>query len=276
MSEEQRSSANKKSKLSGHEKEVISLADDEETSTNQVKGTLIEEETGQNVDAPQSDSERTLSQHQISKGVEKVVAVDVDQEPLINLQHITYDPAGTSGYKSKEDLIKEFLDERSVASKESCELVKEARKMEISQSSMITMKEKDSGAFRIAVTDNSQVTQVKIQMEKIAIPDKINFHRQASEVLYFDLIESYLNKQKMEEKMESLKQQNNRIKASAQAWKGRVKQLEADLLAKTSDADRKKKMKKLLDEKDMQIEELKKNPKLEPVDHPHTREFMSL
>ena len=179
MSEEQRSSANKKSKLSGHEKEVISLAGDEETSTNQVKGTLIEEETGQNVDFPQSDSERTLSQHQISKGVEKAIAVDVDQEPLINLQHITYDPAGTSGYKSKEDLIKEFLDERSVASKESYELVKEARKMEISQSSMITVKEKDSGAFRIAVTDNSQVTQVKIQMEKIAIPDKINFHRQA-------------------------------------------------------------------------------------------------
>lgn len=67
MSEEQRSSANKKSKLSGHEKEVISLEDDEETSTNQVKGTLIEEETGQNVDVPQSDSERTMSHHQMSK-----------------------------------------------------------------------------------------------------------------------------------------------------------------------------------------------------------------
>ena len=155
------------------------MADDEGTSTNKVKGILIEEETGQNVDVPQSDSERTLSQHQMSKRVEKVVAVDVDQEPLINLQHITYDPAGTSGYKSKEDLIKEFLDERGVASKESYELVKEARKMEISQSSMIAVKEKDSGVFRITVTDNSQVTQVKIQMEKITIPDKIFFHRQA-------------------------------------------------------------------------------------------------
>ena len=276
MSTEQRSSANKKSKLFGHEKEVISLADDEETSTNQVKGTLIEEETGQNVDSPQSDSQRTLSQHQISKGIEKVVAIDVDQEPLINLQHITYDPVGTSGYKSKEDLIKEFLDERSVASKESYELVKEAKKMEISKSSMIAMKEKDSGVFRIAITENSQVTQVKIQMEKIAIPDKINFHRQASEVLYSDLIKSYLNKQKMEEKMEILEQKNNRIKAFAQAWKGRVKQLEADLLAKTSDADRKKEMKKLLDEKDRLIEELKKKLKLEPADHPNTKEFMSL
>ena len=132
MSEEQKSSANKKSKLFGREKEVISLEDDEETSTNQVKGTLIEEETGQNVDVPQNDSERTLSQHQMSKGVEKVVDVDVDQEPLINLQYITYDPAGTFGYKSKEDLIKKFLDERSATSKQSYELVKEARKMEIS------------------------------------------------------------------------------------------------------------------------------------------------
>ena len=141
---------------------------------------------------------------------------------------------------------------------------------------MIVVKEKDSKVFRIVVIDNSQVNQVKIQMEKIAIPEKINFYRQASEVLYSDLIKSYLNKQKMEEKMESLKQQNNRLKASAQAWKGQVKQLEADLLAKTSDANRKKEMKKLLNEKGRLIEELKKKLKLEPTDHPHTREFMSL
>ena len=55
-----------------------------------------------------------------------------------------------------------------------------------------------------------------------------------------------------------------------------MKHLEANLLAKTSDADKKKEMKKLLDEKDRQIEELKKKLKLEPADHPHTKEFMTL
>ena len=76
--------------------------------------------------------------------------------------------------------------------------------------------------------------------------------------------------------MESLEQQNNRIKAFSQAWKGQGKQVEADLLAKTSDADKKKKMKKMLDEKDRPIAKLKKKLKLELADHPHTREFMSL
>ena len=68
----------------------------------------------------------------MSKRLEKVVVVDVDQELLINLQHITYDPVGTYGYKSKEHLIKDILDERNGVSKESYELMQEARKMEIS------------------------------------------------------------------------------------------------------------------------------------------------
>ena len=35
-------------------------------------------------------------------------------------------------------------------------------------------------------------------MDKIGIPDKINFHKQASKILYSDLLKSYLNKNKLE------------------------------------------------------------------------------
>lgn len=43
-------------------------------------------------------------------------------------------------------------------------------------------------------------------MDKIDIPYKINFHKQASEVLYFDLLKSYLNKTKLENKVAKLEE----------------------------------------------------------------------
>ena len=49
-------------------------------------------------------------------------------------------------------------------------------------------------------------------MDKIAILDKINFHKQVSEVLYYDLLKSYLNKTKLENKVAKLEEQVKRDK----------------------------------------------------------------
>ena len=48
---------------------------------------------------------------------------------------------------------------------------------------------------------------MKIQPNQIGIPDKINFHKQASKKLYFDLLKSYLSKTKLEEKVIKLEDQ---------------------------------------------------------------------
>ena len=38
-------------------------------------------------------------------------------------------------------------------------------------------------------------------MDKVGLPDKINIHKQASEILYTDLLKSYPSKNKLEEKV---------------------------------------------------------------------------
>ena len=68
-------------------------------------------------------------------------------------------------------------------------------------------------------------------MDKIAIPDKINFHKKVSEVLYSDLLKSYLNKTKLENKVAKLEEQVKREKVSSKGWKVRVKKLENDLVS---------------------------------------------
>ena len=68
-------------------------------------------------------------------------------------------------------------------------------------------------------------------MDKIGIPDKINFHKQAFEVLYSDLLKSYLNKSKLENRVIKLEEHIKREKAASKGWKVQVKKLEVDLVA---------------------------------------------
>ena len=67
-------------------------------------------------------------------------------------------------------------------------------------------------------------------MDQVGIPDKVNFHKHASEVLYSDLLNSYLSKIKLEEKVIKLDEQVNRERTTSKGWKTQAKKLEVDLV----------------------------------------------
>ena len=52
------------------------------------------------------------------------------------------------------------------------------------ENSLLAVRETNNNVLRIATNDREHVSQIRIQMDKIGIPDKINFHKQASEILY--------------------------------------------------------------------------------------------
>ena len=56
-------------------------------------------------------------------------------------------------------------------------------------------------------------------MDKIEIPNKINFHKQASETLYSDLLKSYLNKNKLDAKVVKLEEKIKREKVASKGSK---------------------------------------------------------
>ena len=110
-------------------------------------------------------------------------------------------------------------------------------------------------------------------MDKISIPDKINFHKQTPEVLYSDLLISYLNKTKLENKVAKLEEQVKREKDSSKGWKVQVKKLENDMISQGSKDKETRASKNLLDDKDRQIESLQN--KLKMLDHTQTYEIMA-
>ena len=68
-------------------------------------------------------------------------------------------------------------------------------------------------------------------MDKLSLPDKILFHKQTNEMLYYDLLHMSLNKNKLENKIERLEKQLKKEKAMIRAWKKKVKSYEKELIA---------------------------------------------
>ena len=83
----------------------------------------------------------------------------------------------------------------------------------------MAVREAEGNVFRIATSDATGVSQVKLQMDQVGIPDKVNFHKQASEILYSDLLKSYLSKIKLEERVSKMEEQIKREKVASKGWK---------------------------------------------------------
>ena len=112
-------------------------------------------------------------------------------------------------------------------------------------------------------------------MDKVAIPNKTNFHKQVSEVLYYDLLKYYLNKTKLENTVAKLEEQVKREKDASKGQKVHVKKLENDLISQGSKDKERRASKKLLDDKDRQIESLQKKLKMPVTNHPQIDEIMA-
>ena len=98
--------------------------------------------------------------------------------------------------------------------------MQEVRKSTFTGASFLTVRERDNNTLRIVVDDQTEGSQVRIQMDKIDIPNNINFHKQASKALYSDLLKSYLNKSMLEK-------QGNQAWRRDQEGKSCIKRMES-------------------------------------------------
>ena len=165
-------------------------------------------------------------------------------------QNFTLDQAKYSQFHSKEELVKDFTKERNKLANENYKLMQEIRRTILVENSLLGVRETTNTVLRISTDDQGQVSQVRIHMDKIGIPDKINFHKQASKILYSDLLKYYLNKNKLEEKVVKLEEQIKREKVASKGWKVQVNKLETNLVNLGSKPNEKKYNKKIIDEKD--------------------------
>ena len=95
-------------------------------------------------------------------------------------------------------------------------------------------------------------------MDQINVPNKIHFHKKTSEVLYANLLKSFLDNKRLESKDSKLEGQLKNKKAMNMGWQVQIKKLETYLMVVGKKSDSKNPAKKLLDEKDKTISSLNK------------------
>lgn len=256
--------ATKRPRMFEPSKEIVDIQDDDERSINKGKATIVEEESQeQSQSVPNTD--RTITNPAIVKS---------SQDPAMVLQRFTLSETETSQVSSQEELVKYFSNERNKSANDNHKLMQQIRKVVLGKISLLAIREVEGNVFRIPTSDKEGVSQVKIQMDQVGLPGKINFHKQASEILYSNLLKSYLSKTKLEEKVVKLEEQIKRENVASKGWKTQVKKLEADLVNLGSVPAEKKSNKNLIEEKDKLIESLQKKLKGVPSDHPQTEEIM--
>ena len=250
--------ATKRPRMSEPRKEIVDIEDDDERSINKGKATIVEEESQEQFQSV-SSTNRTIT---------NLVIVKSSQDPTMVLQRFTLSEIETSQVSSQEELVKDFTNERNESSNDNYKLMQQIRKVVLGKSCLLAVREAEGNVFGIATNDKEGVSQVKIQMDQVGLPNKINFHKQASEILYFDLLQSYLSKTKLEEKVVKIEEKIKREKATSKGWKTQVKKLEVDLVNLGSVPAEKKSNKKLIEAKDKLIESLQKKLKGVPSNHP--------
>ena len=103
------------------------------------------------------------------------------------------------------------------------------------------------------MTDDNKVSEIKIKMDQINMPDKLHFHKQSTEVLYSDLIQTTLSNKKLETRVMKLEEQLKKEKEMNRGWKTHVKKLETNLMVVGGKPRNMQPIKKLLDGKEKTI-----------------------
>jgi hypothetical protein len=181
-------------------------------------------------------------------------------------KHVFGQTPGTV-YKSKEDLLHQYVMKGSMENSEIKELLPEVEGTSQRKSHLLSVRDVEKKTFNIAVADNDKVSEFKVHYENIDAPDKVKFHRNVSDMLYTDYLNLALKVARLTTHVLKLDGQLKQEKVSNKAWMMQVKRLESEgpQGAKAS-----------LDEKDKMIQSLKKRLKMSPTDHPQTTELTAL
>ena len=134
------------------------------------------------------------------------------------MQSYIYTYANVSHFRSKNEDLEKYSQKRFQALEENQRLLKEVRGISSDKMSLLTVRDLTRNVLNFALTEEEKVIEVKIQMDKLNIPDKILFHKQAHEMLYYELLLMSLNKKKLENKVDRLEKKLKKEKAMSGDW----------------------------------------------------------
>ena len=116
-------------------------------------------------------------------------------------------------------MFKNYAEMRNFSFKENMKTMSQAREDAGKGLSLYTAKDDANNTLKIVVVGEQNMSEVNIIMDKVNIPDEIHFHNQVSDVLYSNLLNAFLNKCELQNKVSKLEDHIKREKTMSKGWK---------------------------------------------------------
>ena len=113
---------------------------------------------------------------------------------------------------------------------------------------------------------------MEIWLDKISTPDKIQLHKQTSDIIYSNLLQAMVRINKLHVLIDKLEIQLKHEKVENKANVVQIKKLQTDIAS----SDSTQAVKRLLEEKDNALQVLKKKLKITGTEHVQSSEFLAL
>ena len=107
-------------------------------------------------------------------------------------------------FKSKEELKTSYLEKRKQSLEETRNLLLKVRNLHNSETSLVSARDAEKNTFKMAIANDKRMSEIEICLDKISTPDKIQLHKQTSDILYSDLLQAMMKISKLEALVDKL------------------------------------------------------------------------
>ena len=117
---------------------------------------------------------------------------------------------------------------------------------------------------------------MEVRLDKISVPDKIQFHKQTRDIIYSYLLHAIMKINKLQALVDKMEVQLKHEKVENKANLIQIKKLQSDVIRSGSEPKNAQVTKKILEEKDNTIQELKKKLKIPNSEHTQSPQLFAL
>ena len=116
------------------------------------------------------------------------------------------------------------------------------------------------------------MSEMEIRLDKIIIPDKIQLHKQTSDIIYSDLLQAMIRIKKLQSLIDKLEIQLKHERVENKANAIQIKKLQIDIVS----FDNTQAVRRMLEEKDNALQVLRKKLKIPGSEHVQSSELLPL
>ena len=175
-------------------------------------------------------------------------------------------------FKSKEELKASYMERRKQSLEETRNFLPRVRSLHSPKTSLVSAQDVERNTFKLAMVNDKKMSEMEIRLDKISIPDKIQLHKQTSDIIYSDLLQAMVKINKLQILTDKLEIQLRHERVENKANAIQIKKLQTDIVI----SDNTQAVRRMLEEKDNALQVLKKKLKIPGSEHVQSSELLAL